>query len=278
MDMTFEGSRDHRRVASTIDEIIERLEVAYQANGWSRDLWINDRALLRRLGKHPDDATLEDLERLIIRAEAQGTRALYSARLKSLWRTMRRLGLIESDTAADLPSLRKPRAVPKPLTHEEARMLMTEADQPMRDWFILGCRAGLRAMEVATIRGSDFVQLGEGRYELRIRGKGGTDLTIPAHPDIAGVFERNPTFGVLFPHSHSRKLSVAAGQEMRRLGIHPSRARFHSCRHYFATSILEASGWDLLTTSKLMRHANVNTTTGYTLLRDDRPREVLALL
>lgn len=278
MPPTIEGSRDHRRVAGTLDEIIERLEIAYQANGWSRDLWINDRALLKRIGCHPDEATLEDLERVVIQGTAAGTRALYVARIKSMWRTMRRLGLTESIVADDLPSLKKPRAVPRPLTADEAHRLMTEADQPMRDWFVLGCRAGLRAMEVATITGADLTNLGADQYELRIRGKGGTDLTVPVHRDVAGVFERNPTFGVLFPHSHPRKLSVAAGQEMRRLGIHPTRARFHSCRHYFATSVLEASGWDLLTTSKLMRHANVNTTTGYTALRQDRPREVLALL
>ena len=278
MPPTIEGSRDHRRVAGTLDEIIDRLEIAYQANGWSRDLWINDRALLRRIGCHPDKATLEDLERVVIQGTAAGTRALYVARIKSMWRTMRRLGLTESIVADDLPSLKKPRSVPRPLTADEANRLMSEADQPMRDWFILGCMAGLRAMEVATITGSDLTNLGAGQYELRIRGKGGTDLTLPVHPDVAGVFERNPTLGVLFPHSHPRKLSVTAGQEMRRLGVHPTRARFHSCRHYFATSVLEASGWDLLTTSKLMRHANVNTTTGYTALRQDRPREVLALL
>lgn len=267
-----------RRVAETIDEIIDRLEVAYQANGWSRDLWINDKCLLRRVGTHPDDATLEDLERVVLRASAQGTRAYYVARLKSLWRTMRRLGITESTVADDLPSIKKPRSVPRPLSEVEAQILMSEADDPMRDWFILGCRAGLRAMEVSTVRGTDLMDMGDGHYELRILGKGGTDLTVPVHPDVAGVFHRNPTLGMLFPHSHSRKLSMRAGQEMRRLGIANARARFHSCRHYFATSVLEASGWDLLTTSKLMRHANVNTTTGYTALRLDRPREVLALL
>jgi integrase/recombinase XerD len=278
MGETTLGNQEPSACRGTIDDIIERLESAYQARGWSRDLFINDRAILRRIGVHPDEATLADLERVVMRGNKKSSRAFYVARLKSLWRTMNRLELTESTVAQQLPAIPKPRSVPRPLTHEEAATLMTEALTPARYWFILGCRAGLRAMEVAGIRGTDFTDLGDGRYELRIRGKGGTDLTIPAHPDIAQVFEAVPTLGTLFPHSHSRKLSVAAGQEMRRLGIHPSRARFHSCRHYFATSVLEASGWDLLTTSKLMRHANINTTTGYTALRQDRPREVLALL
>jgi integrase len=269
---------DCRRVESTIDEIIERLESAYMARGWSRDLFINDRACLRRVGKHPQDATLEDLERVVLQATTAGSRHFYVNRLKSMWRTMNRLGLIDSKVAEDLPAIKKQRAVPKPLTKMEAERLMNTSDEPMRDWFILGCRAGLRAMEVTSVRGEDFSDLGNGEYELRVRGKGGTDLLLPVHKDIAGVFERANTLGVLFPHSHARKMSTKAGIEMRRLGVPEVRARFHSCRHYFATSVLEASGWDLLTTSKLMRHANVNTTTGYTLLRQDRPREVLTLL
>jgi integrase len=269
---------DLRRVAGTIDDIIERLNFAYQAQGWSRDLFVNDRAILRRVGVHPDDATLSDLERVVMAASGNGTRAFYVSRLKSLWRTMRRLGLTDSVVADDLLSIKKPRAVPRPITRQEAKVLMTEADEPMRFWFILGCRAGLRAMEVCTVRGADFSDLGGGAYELRVRGKGNTDITVPVHGDVAEVFASVSTLGTLFPHSHSRKLSTAAGLEMRRLGIPETRARFHSCRHYFATSVLEASGWDLLTTSKLMRHANINTTTGYTALRQDRPREVLALL
>ena len=278
MSTTIDGNVAARRVAWTIEEIIDRLEHTYQANGWSRDVWINDRAILRRIGAHPDAVKLEDLERIVLQAPGTGSRAFYVARIKSLWKTMRRLGITESHLAEELPSIRKPRAVPRPLTRYEANLLMTEADQPMRDWFILGCRAGLRAMEVATVTGADFSDLGDGHYELRVKGKGNTDLTIPVHADVARVFQRNQTLGTLFPQSHSRKLSEKACAEMRRLGVHPSRARFHSCRHYFATSILEASGWDLLTTSKLMRHSNINTTTGYTALRQDRPREVLALL
>lgn len=262
----------------SLEEIIERLGQSYLARGWSPMLWDNDRALLRRIGVHPDQATLADLEQVVMRGQAQSTRAFYVARIKSIYTSLRRLGLTESRIDESLPAIKKPRSVPKPISKAEAQLLMTEADEPMRDWFILGCMAGLRAMEVATIQGVDLSQVDEGEYELRVRGKGKTDLVIPAHPDVVAVFQRNPTLGTLFPHSHPRKLSHRACTEMRRLGIHPTRARFHACRHYFATSVLEASGWDLLTTSKLMRHSNVNTTTGYTALRSDRPREVLALL
>lgn len=271
------SQRHERNDQGGLDEVIDRLQQAYASQGWSESLWFADRQLLRRLGKHPDQYTLEDLEREVLRGSKQSTRATYVARIKSVMQTMRRLGITENRVDEALPRVRKPRAVPKPLTHEEARLLMTHAEEPMRTWFVLSCLAGLRAMEIAGLRYEDLTEVGDGQYELHIRGKGGTDLVIPAHPKVAYSIIAVGTLGRLWD-IRARKLSVLACREMRRLGIHPSRARLHAGRHYFATSVLEASGWDLLTTAKLMRHANVNTTTGYTALRDDRPRQVLGML
>lgn len=261
-----------------LDEVVSRVGQAYAARGWSKQLWANDRAILRRLGKHPDDLTLEDLEREVLRVPGQGTRANYVARIKSLFTTMRRIGITENRVDELLPTVKKPRAVPKPLTTDEAKLLMTHADEPYRSWFTLACMAGLRAMEISGLRADDLTEVDHNRWELRIRGKGNTDLTVPVHPKVAEVFAANPALGRMWPNRNPRNVSREACAEMRRLGIHISRARLHACRHYFATSVLEASGWDLLTTAKLMRHANVNTTTGYTFLRDDRPRQVLEML
>lgn len=260
-----------------IEEVIGRLEQSYKARGWSDYMFKNDMCLLLRLGKHPQLATTSDLENVVLQGRMQSTRAMYVARFKSMYTHMRRLGLVTSRVDEELMSIKKPRSVPRPLTHDEALRVMTESNESVRDWFILGCRAGLRSMEVAGIRGEDFSNLGNGKFEMRIRGKGKTDLIIPAHRDVAEVFDRHKTLGKLWDIP-SKRLSEKAGKEMRKLGIPPGRAKFHACRHYFATSVLEASGWDLLTTSKLMRHANVATTTGYTQLRSDRPREVLEML
>ena len=262
----------------TLEQAIERLDQTYRARGWSRDLWANDRALLRRIGKAPDEIELQDLERVIMAAHRQSTRAQYAARIHSLLHTMRQIGITDNCVDERLPRIRKPRAVPRPLTKAEASMLMSEARQPMRDWFILGCMAGLRACEIARVRGSDLYRVDGDRYELRVQGKGNTDLVVPVLPAVVEVFERNRTLGPLWQISHPRKVSARAGVEMRRLGIPPERAKFHACRHYFATALLEASGWDLLTTSRLMRHANINPTTGYTALREDRPSQVLEML
>lgn len=262
----------------TLEQTIERLAHAYASRGWSKDLWANDRALLRRIGRAPDEIELEDLERVILAASRQSTRAQYSARIHSLFKTMRQLGITDNRVEEGLPRIRKPRGVPRPLTRAEANRLMTEAEQPMRDWFILACMAGLRACEIARAQADDLIDHGNGEFELRIQGKGNTDLTVPILPIVADVFHRQRRLATLWPYSHPRKISARACAEMRRLEIAPERAKLHSCRHYFATTVLEASGWDLLTTSRLMRHANVQTTTNYTQLRGDRPRQVLNAL
>ncbi len=263
----------------SMQKILETLEDTYQANGWSRDLWINDSATLRRLtNTHPDDITIEDCHRVILAATKQGSKAFYVSRIKSIMRTLRKNGDTTNTVDEQLRPIRKPRSIPKPLTREEARMLMRKAEQPIRDWFVMGCMAGLRAMEVAGLRGDDLIDHGGGKYELRVRGKGKTDLIIPVNEIVARTILKYQTLDELWPVSHPRKISAKACAEMRRLGVSPERARFHSCRHYFATSVLEVSGWDLLTTSRLMRHSNVNTTVGYTQLRNERQHEVVGLL
>jgi integrase len=262
----------------TLEQAIARLDLTYTSRGWSRDLWANDRALLRRIGKDPDDITLEDLERVVLTARARSTKAQYTARIHSLFKTMRQVGITQNRAEEQLPAIRKPRATPRPITKEQAHRLMTEAKQPMRDWFTLACLAGLRACEIARVTGDDLIDHGDGTHSLRILGKGNTDITVPVVPQVADVFLRQATDATLWPYSHPRKISARACAEMRRLGIPAEKAKLHGCRHYFATTLLEASGWDLLTTSRLMRHANLNTTTGYTALRTDRPREVLELL
>lgn len=258
---------------TSLADIEARLEERYKARGWSRQLWINDRATLRRLGVHPQDATLADLEQIIVRSNRQSTRANYTARLRSMFRSMNDLGLITNNPAAGLADVRKPRGVPRPLTEVEARVLCMEAAEPYRSWFVLGCFAGLRAMEVSGLMGAD---LEDGLHgpELRVRGKGGTDLTIPAHDLVVEVIRARGTLGRLW-NLNPNKVSAYACAEMHRMGVEK---KFHSCRHYFATSALRASGGDLLVVRDLMRHGSVAVTQVYTQLEQERPRAVLAKL
>lgn len=227
---------------------------------------MNDTSLVRRFGKHPEDVTLADMEAVILRCTTPGGRANYAARIRSLWRHMRRLGLIESTVDDHLPQLRKPRSSPTPLTDAQVDRLLRFAEQPYRDWFTLGCYAGLRAMEVAGLEGGDLYAVGDS-WRLRVRGKGGTDLVVPVGRRVAEVVERQGTLGRLW-NLGANKVSSRACAEMRRLGIN---RRFHDCRHWYATTLLEATGGDLSTVAELMRHGSILTTRGYAALNPERP-------
>lgn len=257
-----------------IDAVLTALRQTYEARGWSYQLFKGDKMLIRRLGCHPQDATIDDLHRVIAGVKSTATKNSYTNRFRSIYRTLRKIGIVTTTVDEQLESVRKPRTVPRPIQPEEALMLMTEAPLPYRHWFILGCRAGMRAMEVSNARGEHLIDLGGGRYQLRIIGKGHTDLVVPVHPDVAAVFNEYPSRGRLWGGTATR-ISRYGSAMMREMGIPEARGKFHCCRHYFATTVLEASGWDLLSTSRLMRHATVNTTVGYTALRQDRLEEIL---
>lgn len=273
------------------EEVGNLLARRYEIAGWSRSIFINDWAMLRGVcgSKHPRDVYLQDLEDKILKGRTQATRETYVARLKSIFSSLRMLGVIPVDHHPDkgLPKVKVSRAAPRPLSKDQAVMLMTQAKEPMREWFILACLAGLRAMEVATIQGSWLEQHPEGPM-LRVFGKGKTEKLIPAHPKVVEIIQRHNTLGLLYtikPHYLSR----LACAEMRRLGIttklrsvtpdNPSRISFHSCRHFFATAVLAASGNSLVLTSRVLRHQSVNVTMRYAdLVNGEEARVVGGLL
>jgi len=258
----------------SLEIIKEKLLNRYQTQGYSMAMFANDWSLLLRLGVHPQLATVDDFQRLVLSARANSTKATYAARLRSIFKALLKMGLIDNKAIDDLPNVRKGRGLPHPLTKNEANLLMTEAREPMRDWFIIGCHAGLRAMEVANLRGIDLESTGDG-YSLRIVGKGGTDLSIPVSSKVAEVVLSYKTNGYLWDIT-ANSLTKLASAEMKRLGI--PKKTFHACRHYFATTMLEKSGGDLLAVRDLMRHSSVATTQVYTQLASDRTRNLVNLL
>lgn len=270
------------------DEVHDALRRTYALRGWSRQVYINDWALLRRMcgPKHPRELEVADLERVILRAKSSGTRHVYVARIKSIMRTLRKLGIVAPSfyIEEELPKVRRPRGVPRPLTDAEVQTLVTQAGSfdsgpghnqriDLRHWFILGAYAGLRAMEVAKIEGN-WLEYGSDGPTLRVQGKGGTDMVIPAHPKVVEVIEFYQTLGRLWDFDSGNKISTRATREMRRLGIERPKT-FHSCRHYFATKALEISGGDLKVTSELCRHLSLNTTAGYAATISGKKRSVV---
>lgn len=257
-----------------LETIKEKLKNRYESQGFSEALFRNDFSLLLRLGVHPQVATVEDMQRLVMGVKSTSTKGTYAARIRSIFKALRKMGLIDNKADLDLPAVRKSRGLPHPLTPGEAELVMTKAELPMRDWFIIACKSGLRAMEVANLRGIDL-EKGEGGYILRVAGKGGTDLSIPVADIVAQTILKHETTGKIWSVTPN-KLSKMCSLEMKILGIR--RKTFHACRHYFATNMLEKSNGDLLAVRDLMRHSSVATTQVYTQLASGRTRSLVNLL
>jgi integrase len=248
----------------TIQEILSVYEKRFIVLGHKRQLWLTDQHLINRINKiaHPQFATTEDLEAAVMLSPAQSTRKGNINRYKMIYRHLMYLKLIpERESPAEkLPKLRKPKSMPRPFTHTEVALIMTEAKEPQKHWFILSCFAGLRAAEISLCSGSDLEEVGDS-YMIRIpKGKGDTNLALPAHPVVVEMIKSYNTLGRLWPTMKPHSLSIAACKELKRLGINK---KLHSGRHYFATSAYSVSNGDILAVSKLMRHASPATTAIY---------------
>jgi len=259
-----------------LEEIHQKLKNRYDASGFSPYVIRTDWQIIRRIGVHPALATTQDLEKVVLKATKQSTKANYVSRLRSIYKHLNKMDLVNGNNpAADLPNVKSGRGVPKPITKGEFEKLLAEATQPYRDWFILGGMVGLRAHEVAKIEGADLIE-DQGGYSLRVIGKGKTDLVVPVAQQVAETIQSYNTLGPLWkvdPNAFSKR----AANEMRRI-LGPNAKHFHSLRHYFATTMLEKSNGDLLAVRDLMRHSSVATTQVYTQLSQGRTRSLVDLL
>jgi site-specific recombinase XerD len=259
-----------------LDEIYRQLKNRYDSSGFSPYVIRTDWQIIRRIGVHPAIATREDLEKVVLAATKQSTKANYVSRLRSIYKHLNKLNLVNGNNpAVDLPDVKPGRGVPKPVTKAEYAKLLAEANQPYRDWFILGGMAGLRCMEAAKIKGSDLIETEEGPM-LQVLGKGNTDLVVPISPVVAEMIKSHNTLDRLWKIDPN-KFSKKAADEMRRI-LGPDAKHFHSLRHYFATTMLEKSGGDLIAVKELMRHTSVATTQVYTQLAHGRTRTLVNLL
>jgi len=266
-------------------EVGDLLARRYQLQGWARTLFMQDWSTLKRVcgDKHPSQIFLQDLEDQVLRGNTQGSRESYVGRMRSIFTSLRMLGVIPLDHRPDdgLPRIRVNRASPRPLSREQVLHLISNAQEPIREWFLLASLTGMRAVEISRIEGSWLEDHG-GHYLIRIHGKGNTSLLIPAHPQVVELIKSKKTLGRLY-HIQPNYLSRKACEEMRRLGVmtknnndkNGSRLSFHSFRHFFATEMLQKSGGNLVVTARLMRHASPVVTMRYADLVNDEERKVV---
>ena len=227
---------------------------------------------MQRLGVSPLDATADELADWLASLDlSRSSRSTYRAQLRGWFGWLVASGRRADDPAADLPAVRVPRGTPHPLTPEQVQDVLAACSdfraQTTRAYVLLAAYAGLRAHEIAKMRGEDV-----NGAELTVVGKGGVATTVPLPPVLARLAEQMPQTGWWFPspsgdgHVSRVTVSTAIQRAFQRAGV---QAVPHSLRHYYCTQALRASGGDLRLTQRLARHASPATTAIYTQVLDE---------
>jgi integrase len=266
-------SRHAEKQQTSFQAILQQLSDYHDLKGHSLSTKRQALQVLQRLDKHPNEVTKIDLVSALAKINKASSKSTARMQMRSAFGAIFELGLIDNNPAENLPTFKKPRSSPRPLTDAEATELIHNAPEPLRSMFVLGCFAGLRAMEVAAIKGSDL-SFTDGGYQLRVIGKGKTDFTIPAHPAVVEVILGADTDGQLFPGMTADSVSSKTRRYMKKIGLDKT---FHSCRHYFATTALKVSGGDIMAVRDLMRHTDVATTQIYLKVADGRGAQILSM-
>lgn len=192
--------------------------------------------------------------------------------------------LVDFDHRPDNPMRKvgKPRhqrAEPRPLSDRDVqRLLGARMHHRTRVMILLAALAGLRAFEIARVRGTD---IDTARQVIWVAGKGGSVKSVPLHPLLKVTAETMPARDWWFPSEHDprkpmhyQSVSLGLARVMRRAGV-PGTP--HALRHWYATALL-AGGADLRTVQECLRHASVATTQVYTRVPDGRRHEAVARL
>jgi integrase/recombinase XerC len=203
------------------------------------------------------------------------------AAVRSFYRYLACEGILENAAARSIRTPRVRRALPRPLSEEDAQRAITQAGEHNVDW--LGARdaalltllygAGLRISEALGLKRGD-VPLGE---TLTVIGKGRKERSVPVLPLVAAAlneyaakipFPAAPS-SALFLSRRGRPMSPREAQNLMqrlrgRLGL-SERATPHALRHSFATHILQG-GADLRSVQELLGHASLSTTQIYTAM------------
>lgn len=219
-----------------------------------------------------DGLTTENITLFLARPKLKRwTRSTYHSHLSDFCAWLTAAGYLDKNPMPDVRKPKRPPSKPRPLSEAEVEKVLSVVEGQTRDWILLALLAGLRASEIAKLRGEDVSADG-----IYVEGKGGSVVTLPCHEDLWDMAQRYPHHGFWFPgvddgHIRSQQISLVVGKLFHALGIEGS---IHRCRHVFGTRLLRR-GVNIRTVQKLMRHANLDTTANYTAVDEDELRAAI---
>jgi integrase/recombinase XerC len=219
-------------------------------------------------------ATRDNINTYLDQWPDPSTRGTYLSHLRAFYRWANTEGILTNDPTAGVERPRIPRRLPRPISEPDLRRALDAATPRVRCWLLLAAYAGLRACEIAPMRG-EHINLGPPAVLFIPCQKGGDESAVPLAPIVVDALSAFPSRGPLWSaHELSRHhVSRTVVDLFTELGIEGG---LHRGRHRFGTRFLEASGFDLRATAEAMRHRSPQTTMGYTLVAPDRLAGIVA--
>ncbi|HEV2053709.1 MAG TPA: tyrosine recombinase XerC [Methylomirabilota bacterium] len=197
------------------------------------------------------------------------------ATMRSCFRYLARLGVVEFNPARQVRSPRLPKRLPSFLPKDESKGLLdaeTERSEAgLRDHALLELlyATGVRVAECC---GLDLDDVDRRRGAVRVMGKGGKERVVPAGDAALEALDawlsvRGEETGALFTNSRGGRLGTRSVHRIvkrraRAAGI-DRRVTPHTLRHTFATHML-GEGADLRLIQELLGHSRLTTTQRYT--------------
>lgn len=235
------------------------------------------RAVLRNASKEIPllDMTEADIMRFVSRPGlAPESRRAYLSHLRAYFAWLVDRGYATSSPAARIPSVKVPRKVPRPISQADIVHAVACAKPRMKAWILLGALAGLRCLEIAGLEPRDIHITETGAILVLRVTKGGHQATVPCHDDILRALAQLPVRDGKWWDVSARHVSQEISVYLRSVGVEGTA---HRLRHASACAWYEASGRDLITVQRLLRHASVSSTQIYADVSPTRPAEVVAL-
>lgn len=239
------------------------------------------RRSLERLGRRYDLArvTTEEIEDwLDDRDLSPEGRATEISHLRGFYRWAVAEGRLDRDPTLKLVRPKIARRLPRPIPEGDLSMAVELAPWPIRAMLMLAAFAGLRAIEIAGLRG-EHVMLDQGVI-LVAEGKGGGMSSVPIPPALVPVLRDLPREGPCFRLKDGRQtqahnVSHWCNDYLHGLGISHT---LHSLRHRYGTQVYVATGRDLRATQELLRHATPVSSAIYTWVDPGHLAESVARL
>ncbi len=188
------------------------------------------------------------------------TTITFGTHIRGFYAWADRAGLLVGDPAMLIGRPPNPKSVPKPVTEDELERAL-KSDDP---WFVavaLAAFAGLRADEIARARREHVTE-----DSVSVLGKGEDPGSVPTHAYLWSVVVDRPAGLFVTDRGKpvtGRWISAHARHHFDAIGL--PEVTMHRFRHWYGTTIQRLTG-DIRITQECMRHRQVSSTQGYTLV------------